>query len=59
MDNYTIYPKQLRKQIIPVEKNRCFFLMPFSKEFNIIYGTIKLALNDAEYICNRADEILG
>ena len=59
MDNYTIYPKQLRKQIIPVEKNRCFFLMPFSKEFNIIYGTIKLALNDAEFICNRADEILG
>lgn len=59
MDNYTIYPKQLRKQIIPVEKNRCFFLMPFSKEFNIIYGTIKQALNDAEFICNRADEILG
>lgn len=59
MDNYTIYPKQLRKQTIPVEKNRCFFLMPFSKDFDIIYGTIKEALNDYEFICNRADEILG
>lgn len=59
MNYYTIYPKQLRKQIIPVEKNRCFFLMPFNNEFDLIYGTIKKALNDAEFICNRADEILG
>ncbi len=59
MDNYIIYPKQLRKQIIPVEKNRCFFLMPFSEEFDGIYGAIKQCLNDAGFICNRADEIMG
>lgn len=59
MDYYIIYPKQLRKQTIPVEKNRCFFLMPFSKEFDGIYGAIKQVLNDSEFICNRADEILG
>lgn len=59
MDNYIIYPKQLRKQIIPVEKNRCFFLMPFSEEFDGIYGVIKQCLNDAGFICNRADEIAG
>ena len=59
MDSYVIYPKQLRKQTVPVEKNRCFFLMPFSQEFDVIYGTIKQALNDFEYICNRADEIMG
>lgn len=59
MDNYIIYPKQLRKQIIPVERNRCFFLMPFSKEFDGIYGAIKQCLNDAGFICNRADEIMG
>lgn len=59
MDNYIIYPKQLRKQIIPVEKNRCFFLMPFSEEFDGIYGAIKQCLNDAGFICNRADEIAG
>lgn len=59
MDYYIIYPKQLRKQTIPVEKNRCFFLMPFSQEFDVIYGTIKQALNDFDFICNRADEIMG
>lgn len=59
MDNYIIYPKQLRKQIIPVEKNRCFFLMPFNEEFDGIYGAIKQCLNDAGFICNRADEITG
>lgn len=59
MDDYIIYPKQLRKQTIPVEKNRCFFLMPFSDDFDGIYGAIKKCLNDAEYVCNRADEISG
>ena len=34
-------------------------LMPFSKEFDYIYGVIKKDLNDNGYICNRADEISG
>lgn len=59
MDNYIIYPKQLRRQNIPIEKNRCFFLMPFSHEFDIVYGTIKKVLNDSCFVCNRADEISG
>ena len=59
MNDYIIYPKQLTKQIIPIERNHCFFLMPFSKEFDMIYGTIKQYLNDANYICERADEISG
>lgn len=59
MNNYIIYPKQLRRHIIPVEKNRCFFLMPFNHEFDIVYGTIKKFLNEKELICNRADEISG
>lgn len=59
MENYIIYPKQLRRQQIPIEKNRCFFLMPFSDDFDGIYGAIKQCLNDAEFICNRADEISG
>lgn len=59
MNDYIIYPKQLTRQIIPIERNHCFFLMPFSKEFDTIYGTIKQYLNDANYICDRADEISG
>lgn len=59
MQNYLIYPKQFRKSIIPVERKRCFFLMPFSKEFDYIYGSIKNMLNEEGYICNRADEISG
>ena len=59
MDTYSIYPKQFRNAKIPIEKNRCFVLMPFSENFNIIYGNIKKSLHENEYICNRADEILG
>lgn len=59
MENYIIYPKQLRRNAIPVEKNRCFFLMPFSHDFDIVYGKTKKFLNDNGFICNRADEISG
>lgn len=59
MNDYIIYPKQLGRQPIPVERNHCFFLMPFSKEFDMIYGTIKQYLNNENFICNRADEISG
>lgn len=59
MDNYIIYPKLFRNARIPIEKNRCFVLMPFSKDLDIVYGTIKDALSYNEFICNRADEIRG
>jgi hypothetical protein len=59
MENYIIYPKQLRRSTIPVEKNRCFFLMPFSHDFDIVYGKAKGFLNENGFICNRADEISG
>lgn len=59
MDNYIIYPKQFRNAKIPVERNRCFILMPFDKIFDLVYGTIKNELQDNSYICNRADEICG
>ena len=57
--DYKIYPKQFINDKIPIEKNRCFMLMPFSPEFDFIYGTIKKDLNDNGLICNRADEIAG
>ncbi|HWB64952.1 MAG TPA: hypothetical protein VG603_15650 [Chitinophagales bacterium] len=59
MDGYSIYPKQFRNAKIPIEKNRCFILMPFQEQFDGIYGHLKKALNDNGYVCNRADEILG
>lgn len=59
MDNYIIYPKLFRNARIPVEKNRCFVLMPFNKDLDIVYGTIKGALLFNGFICNRADEIHG
>lgn len=59
MDNYIIYPKQFRSVKIPIERNRCFVLMPFDKILNRVYGTIKEELQDNGYICNRADEICG
>lgn len=59
MDDYKIYPKQFRNSKIPIEKNRCFFLMPFKNEYNHIYGTLKECLQNNGYIVNRADEIAG
>lgn len=55
--DYMIYPKQFRAAKIPIEKNRCFFLMPFNDSFDIIYGTVKDILMGNGYTCNRVDEI--
>ena len=59
MEHYNIYPKQFRNLKIPIEKNRCFILMPFDSKFDIIYGNIKQSLSKEGFICNRADEIIG
>ncbi len=58
MDKYLIYPKQFRNVKIPIEKNTCFFIMPFDESFDLIYGTLKDGLCE-KYICHRADEISG
>ena len=55
--DYMIYPKQFRAAKIPIEKNRCFFLMPFSDAFDNIYGTVKDILLESGYSCDRVDEI--
>lgn len=57
MDSLKIYPKQFRNLRIPVEKNRCFILMPFEDSFDMVYGNIKKALNNNGFVCNRSDEI--
>ncbi|UYO45316.1 hypothetical protein KQX63_04625 [Rhodopseudomonas palustris] len=59
MIDYGIYPKQFRNSRIPIEKNRCFVLMPFGPQFDGIYGEIKKRLIASDYICNRADELSG
>ena len=59
MDSYGIYPKQYRNALLPIEKNRCFILMPFQEDFDIVYGEIKSSLISNGMICNRADEIFG
>jgi len=59
MNKYGIYPKQFRNARIPIEKNRCFVIMPFRSEYDEVYGEIKCCLNANGFICNRADEIFG
>lgn len=59
MENYLIYPKQLRRYNFPIDKNKCFCLMPFNHNFDTVYGTIKKYLNERDILCNRADEISG
>lgn len=59
MDQYAIYPKQFNKEIIPVDKNRCFVLMPFNENYDALYGSIKKTVTQMGIICNRDDEISG
>lgn len=59
MDEYLIYPKQFQRVNIPIDRNRCFVIMPFKEDLDIVYGTIKKELNKAGYICNRVDEVPG
>ena len=56
-NDYLIYPKQFRSAKIPIEKNYCFFLMPFSEDFDVVYGTVKEQLMKHGFVCNRVDEI--
>lgn len=59
MSGYGIYPKQYRNALLPIEKNRCFILMPFHEDHDMIYGEIKKTLSQSNFSCNRADEIFG
>lgn len=59
MDKYKIYPKQYRNEKISIQKNKCFVLMQFSEDLDIVYGTIKKELDKIGFICNRADDITG
>ena len=59
MDKYKIYPKQYRNEKISIQKNKCFVLMQFSADLDIVYGTIKKELDSIGFICNRADDISG
>lgn len=59
MDKYKIYPKQYRNEKISIQKNKCFVLMQFSEDLDIVYGTIKKELDSIGFICNRADDISG
>ncbi len=57
MNEFEIYPKKAFFQGISIEKNKCFVLMPFLQELELVYGEIKEALDVGGYICNRADEL--
>lgn len=59
MDKYKIYPKQYRNERISIQKNKCFVLMQFSDDLDIVYGTIKQELDNIGFICNRADDVSG
>lgn len=59
MDLYSIYPKQFRNIQIPIEKDRCFVLMPFSKKHDELYNIIKDELTANGINCFRDDEIFG
>lgn len=56
-EDYKVYPKQYRFEKAKVIKNKCFFVMPFDEEFDMIYGVLRKSLTESGYICSRVDEI--
>lgn len=59
MADFKIYPKQFRNDIVSIEKNKCFMIMQFSDDLDMIYGYIKEELSKEGYLCNRADDVSG
>lgn len=57
--DYMIYPKQFLSAKIPVEKNYCFFLMPFQEKFDDLYSAVRESLMKSNFRCNRSDDLSG
>jgi hypothetical protein len=49
-------PRVFQLSTNPVKPKLITFMMPFSAEFSSVYQTIKLALEDNDYQCQRADD---
>lgn len=58
-NQYKIYPKEFKNEIIPIQTGKCFVIMPFDSKYDIVYGEIKKYLTDHHFQCNRADDISG
>jgi hypothetical protein len=59
MRDYKIYPKQFKNEKIAISKNKCFVLMQFTDDLDLVYGTIKNELDKEGYLCSRADDVEG
>lgn len=59
MKEYKIYPKEFRNENIIIQKNKCFVIMPFKKDYDLLYGNLKESLEESGYNCTRADDISG
>ena len=59
MRDFKIYPKQFKNEKIAINKNKCFMLMQFTADLDLVYGTIKDELDKEGYLCSRADDIEG
>ena len=58
-NQYKIYPKEFKNEIIPIQTGKCFVIMPFDSKYDIVYGEIKKYLTEHNFQCNRADDISG
>ncbi len=59
MDYNKSYPKEFKNDKMFVEKNKCFFIMPFSQEFDLVYGILQEALLNKGYLPVRVDDVSG
>lgn len=53
------YPKEFKNDKMFIEKKKCFFIMPFAEEFDLVYGTLQESLLNKGYLPVRVDYISG
>lgn len=59
MDYNKSYPKEFRNDKLLIEKRKCFFIMPFAEEFDLLYGILQESLLNKGYLPVRVDNITG
>lgn len=53
------YPKDFRNEKIIIEKKKCFFIMPFAEQFDLLFGILKEMLLKNGYQPVRVDNFTG
>ena len=55
--NNNIYPRDYVNSTFEIKRNQCFFIMPFSTEYDRVFSQLKKDLKESGYTLIRVDDI--